>query len=100
MSPIAQARLPVRQTLLPIWDCVGVSTVVLTCMSWLCSWDHNWVTHLDSAFQAAGPLTDNNVHMARGVRRIAITDTMKDVEPGFIGEPSTCEPRACLLLVH
>ena len=51
-------------------------------------WDKNWIIHLDGVFQTADRGGDHHVHVAKGLRRLAILDTMEDVEPGFVGEPS------------
>ena len=52
-----------------------------------CRWDKNWIIHLDGVFQTADRLGDHHVHVARGMRRLTIVDTMPEVEEGFIGAP-------------
>lgn len=55
-------------------------------LSQICRWDKNWIIHLDGVFQTADRLGDHHVHVARGMRRLVIADTMTDEETGFIGE--------------
>ena len=52
---------------------------------WCGRWTHNWICHLDGIFQVTDRHGDHHVHVARGMRRLVIADTMEDVEEGFIG---------------
>lgn len=62
-------------------------TTWLTAPDLLNRWDKNWIIHLDGVFQTADRLGDHHVHVARGMRRLAIVDTMPQVEEGYIGAP-------------
>ena len=55
-------------------------------------WDKNWITHLDGMFQTFDRVGDHYVHVARGMGRLVVCDTMANVEPGYLGEPSAHEP--------
>lgn len=52
----------------------------------LCRWDKNWIIHLDGLFQSTERGSDHDVHFAKGMRRLAILDTMQHVEEGFMGD--------------
>ena len=58
----------------------------------VCRWDKNWIIHLDGVFQTADRVGDHHVHVARGMRRLVINDTMADVEEGYEGEPLSSVP--------
>ena len=65
----------------------------------MCRWDKNWIIHLDGLFQTTDRKGDYDVHVAKGLRRLAIVDTMKDVETGFEGvTPSSLLTSAYLVL--
>lgn len=49
-------------------------------------WKHNWIIHLDGVFQTFDRMGDHHVHVARGMRRLAITDTLQEVKAGFLGK--------------
>ena len=51
----------------------------------LSRWDKNWIIHLDGVFQTSDRVGDHHVHVARGMRRLVICDTMADVEEGYEG---------------
>lgn len=51
-----------------------------------CRWDKNWIIHLDGVFQREDRGADYHVHVAKGMRRLVICDTMKDVEAGYEGQ--------------
>lgn len=53
-----------------------------------CRWNNNWIIHLDGMFQTFDRLGDHNVHVARGMRRLVIMDTMADVQDGYLGAPT------------
>ncbi len=48
-------------------------------------WDKNWIIHLDGLFQTTDRKGDYDVHVAKGLRRLVVFDTMKDVETGYEG---------------
>lgn len=50
-----------------------------------CRWDKNWIIHLDGLFQTTDRKGDYDVHVAKGLRRMVIFDTMKDVDVDFRG---------------
>ena len=59
-------------------------------------WDRNWIIHLDGVFQTAERLGDHHVHVAKGMRRLVVVDTMPDVEEGYLGEPPCLRTMCCM----
>lgn len=62
-----------------------------------CRWERNWITHLDGIFQTVDRKGDYDVHFAKGVRRMVITDTMEQVPGGFECDSSSPPPLPLLL---
>ena len=57
----------------------------------VCRWDKNWIIHLDGLFQTTDRKGDYEVHVAKGLRRLVIFDTLKDVESDHRGAaPHSC----------
>ena len=60
-------------------------------------WDKNWIIHLDGVFQTSDRVGDHHVHVARGMRRLVICDTMAEVEEGYEGAQPLSSSVAALI---
>ena len=79
---------PVLPTAVQCLSCAEAScplSRVLDGWPGLSRWDENWIIHLDGVFQTSDRVGDHHVHVALGMRRVVICDTMADVEEGYEG---------------
>lgn len=66
---------------------IAAAKGIITLQTQACGsrWDQNWIIHLDGVFQTTDRGGDHHVHVAKGMRRLVIKDTLKETPAGFIG---------------